>query len=259
MDSYKLALITGATDGIGKAYAYKFAKKNINIILVARTLEKLENISKDLKDKYSITVEYYSMDLSTDTGVDRLSVLVCEKKPDILVNSAGFGRPGRFCDLDFINHKEMLNAHVNAIVRSTYSALSYMKEDRCGLIINVSSLAGLISGEGYTMYGSTKLFIKDFSDRLAKEVKQYNIYVQALCPGFTYTGFHDTSYYQTFKRSKYPKFLWQSAESVVEESLNNTNKSVLIPRTLNRFIYFVANTSFGKFIANKSMKSSKPI
>ena len=250
-----LALITGASDGIGKAYAYELAKKNYNLILIARREEKLKDLQASLQSVYNISALYYSIDLSEN--INEYCQIIREKKPDILINSAGFGRPGLFGDLNFACHEEMLKVHIEAIVKSNYEALKYMKERKEGLIINVSSLAGLILGKGYTMYGSTKQFIADFSQRLAFETRKDNIYIQALCPGFTNTGFHDTEYYPHFNRNKYPKFLWQSPESVARESLKKYKTPLLIPRTLNRFIYFLSQTLLFKYLIAKIMKSSK--
>ena len=191
------------------------------------------------------------------TQINEFCQIIRDNKPDILINSAGFGRPGLFVDLDFACHAEMLSVHIEAVVKSNYEALKYMREKKEGMIINISSLAGLILGKGYTMYGSTKHFIADFSQRLAFEARKDNVYIQALCPGFTYTGFHDTEYYPHFDRSKYPKFLWQSPESVTQESLKKYKTPLLIPRTLNRFIYILSQTLLFKYIIAKIMKSSK--
>ncbi len=250
-----LAVITGASDGIGKAFAYELAKENHNLILIARREELLSKIKSSLEKEYNISVNYYSLDLTTQ--INEFCQIIRDNKPDILINSAGFGRHGLFADLDFACHEEMLSVHIEAVVKSNYEALKYMKENKEGVIINVSSLAGLILGKGYTMYGSTKQFIADFSQRLAFEARKDNVYIQALCPGFTYTGFHDTEYYPHFDRSKYPKFLWQSPESVTQESLKKYKTPLLIPRTLNRFIYFLSQSLLFKALIAKIMKSSK--
>ena len=254
MDNYKTALITGASSGIGKAFAKELAKNNINLILVARRENLLNKLRTDLENE-NINISVFSLDLTKD--IDKLCQTIKTYKPDILINSAGFGRPGTFNSLPYSNHEEMLKVHIEATTKTSYEALKYMTVNQKGLIINVSSLAGLIYGKGYTMYGATKHYIADFSQRLSYETKKDNVYIQALCPGFTYTGFHDTEYYPHFNRNKYPKFLWQSAESLVKESLKNYKTTVFIPRTLNRFIYFLSQTLLFKSLIAKFMKSSK--
>ena len=254
MNKYKTALITGASSGIGKAFATELAKQNIDLILIARREELLNQIKNFLTD-YNISVTVYPLDLVENT--EKYCEIISQHKPDILINSAGFGRPGLFSNLDIKNHNEMLEVHINSVVKSNYEALKYMLPNEKGLIINVSSLAGLLYGKGYTMYGSTKHFIKDFSQRLSYETLCHKVYVQGLCPGFTYTGFHDTEYYPHFNRNKYPKFLWQSAEEVAKESLKNYKKNVYVPGRINKIIYFLSQSFITKSLVGKFMKSSK--
>lgn len=255
LKEYKKALITGASSGIGKAFANKLAELGKDLVIVARREEKLCEIKKETEEKYNVSVKIHSLDLQNNTDI--LCEIIRKEKPDILINCAGFGRPGKFADLDYLCHEEMLSVHVNTIVKTSYEALQYMKENRKGLIINVSSLAGLLDGKGYTMYGSTKRFIQDFSLRLSMETEIYNVYVQALCPGFTYTGFHDTEYYPHFDRNRYPKFIWQTAQCVAEESLKNYRKSVFVPGRFNRSVYFLSETFLFRKLISKVMKSSK--
>lgn len=257
LQEYKTALITGASSGMGKAFAEKLAELGKDIIIIARNSAKLTDIKNYIENTYKVSVLLYSLDLSKPEDSSRYCEIIRNYKPDILINSAGFGRPGRFGELDFECHREMLEVHINAVVKSSYEALLYMQENKKGLIINVSSLAGLLDGKGYTMYGSTKRFIEDFSLRLAYETEKYNVYVQALCPGFTYSGFHDTEYYPHFDRNKYPKFVWQTSERVAEESLKNYRKSIFVPGRFNRFVYFLSETFIFRKLISKVMKSSK--
>ena len=241
----KTALITGASAGIGKAYAIYLAKMGIDVILVARNSQKLADIKKYITNKYNTKCDYFSLDLTQKDNIDILCELIKKTQPDLLINNAGFGRPGNFAELDCAEHTDMLNIHIQAVVNTCYAAFSYMTKNG-GYIINVSSLACIFTVGGYTMYGATKSFIRDFSERLALE--DDNIKVQLLLPGFTYTDFHSTTYYKDhFKHSKYPKFLWNKPENVAQISICalNTKKTVVIPGKINILIYWLFNNPLG--------------
>ncbi|MBQ0104698.1 MAG: SDR family NAD(P)-dependent oxidoreductase, partial [Armatimonadetes bacterium] len=126
MTEYKKALITGASSGIGEAFAKILAEQGKNLVLIARRYEKLENIKNILEKKYKINADIYSLDLSSEKDRDLYCHIIDKERPDILINSAGFGRPGYFGELDYHCHREMLNVHIDAVVRSSYEALKYM-------------------------------------------------------------------------------------------------------------------------------------
>lgn len=145
----------------------------------------------------------------------------------MLINNAGFGTLHRFSKLELETHAAMVNLHVTAPVLLTRAALPGMISRNSGAIINVSSIAGLIPIRT-SLYGSTKAFLISFSTMLQTELRQTDILVQALCPGFVVTGFHDTPEYAHFSRSSLPDFLWMTPAQVVSTSLRQLKKNKLL-------------------------------
>jgi len=160
------------------------------------------------------------------------------KNLDILINNAGFGTRGNFSDVSPEKSINMINVHVLAPTRFCRSVLPGMIKQNQGSIINVSSLAAFYPIKGNAIYKATKTYLIMFSKSIQNELKNYNIKVQALCPGFVYTGFHDTNEFKDFDRSSVPKWLWMSAEEVVKQSLKALRKKkvIFIPGIKNRII-----------------------
>jgi uncharacterized protein len=235
------ALITGGSSGIGRVFAERFATDGHDLILVARNQDRLDATASDLQRRYSSDVRTISADLSQIDQIERLGAEIYGlSNLDILVNSAGFGVPGGSPYEDSKEHQEMIHAHIAAPVCLCHKAVPKMKDRERGTIINVSSLAGLLPGGG--VYSATKNYLTKFSCSLQAEVAGDGIKVQALCPGYTHTGFHITQRYkdQGFKK-KWP-WLWMSAEEVVDISLKSLKdeKVICIPGFKNRLIHFLA-------------------
>jgi hypothetical protein len=238
------AYITGASAGLGAEFARQLATRGYNLVLVARRLERLQTLAAELRQKHTIHAEAFAADLANAADVARLAErLAADEDLALLVNNAGFGLTGPFSDSDVERQLAMLQVHVSAAMRLTRAALPGMVARRAGNIINVSSLAAFIPRGGSATYGATKAFLNSFSEALQMEVKDSGVRVQALCPGFTYTEFHDVrEVAQNFKRSEIPRFFWQTAEAVVRASLENLGRErvIVIPGWRNHLLKFMS-------------------
>jgi len=240
----KTAYITGASSGLGAEFARQLAAQGYNLILVARRLERLETLAAELRQKYHIHAEALAADLANPADVARLAErLAHDENLALLVNNAGFGLNGPFAQAEIERQLEMLDVHVSAAMRLTRAALPGMIARRAGNIINVSSLAGFIPRGGSATYGATKAFLNSFSEALQKELKDTGVRVQALCPGFTYTEFHDArAVAENFKRAEIPRFFWQNADEVVRASLAGlgSERVIVIPGWRNHLLKFMS-------------------
>ncbi len=235
----KTALITGASAGIGAAFARRLAGDGYDLVLVARRQSRLAGLQGELERRHGITVSVMQADLAQSGEVARVAEAI-ERHPslDMLINNAGFGTQGPFSEIELDQQLEMVAVHVVATMRLCRAALPGMIGRKRGTIVNVSSVAGFIPLAGRATYNSTKSFLTTFSQVLQAEVRDQGITVQALCPGFTSTEFHDTAAYGDFDRTSIPKWMWMPADKVVDISLAaiERNRVVVIPGLTNRLI-----------------------
>ncbi|MCF6318169.1 MAG: SDR family oxidoreductase [Proteobacteria bacterium] len=236
----RYALITGASAGIGKEFAQQLAKKGWNLLLVARREKTLKELSKQLSKKHNIDAKYFIADLSDITQPKNLYEFCQESNINIamLVNNAGYGVPGDFENNDWMTHKDNLQVMLNSVVEICHFFYPDMIQQKYGRIINVASLAGFAPPTaGHTLYGGIKSFVIRFSHSLHLEGKDKGVHVTALCPGFTFTEFHDVNGTRKMV-SKLPKFMWMSSESVVKQGIIaiEKNQPVKINGKINRII-----------------------
>ena len=223
-----LAVITGASSGLGAVFARKLAARGYNLLLAARRMERLEQLQSDLERAYHVRVDLFCADLADDVQAEDFAKRLETDGPiDLLVNNAGFGTKGLFHSTDYARQVEMHKLHVMATLRFSRAVLPAMIARGAGAIINVASVAGFLRSPGSVSYCATKGWMIDFSEGLRIELDSLGspVNVQALCPGFTYTEFHDVL---GSDRSRIPKQLWMPAEFVVEESLQALTKRKLI-------------------------------
>ncbi|MGD9093569.1 MAG: SDR family oxidoreductase [Anaerolineales bacterium] len=247
----KTALITGASSGIGAEFARQLAQGGYSLVLVARRRDRLKNMAEDLQNRYKVGVETIPADLSVDNEIQQLAQLIQENYTiDLLVNNAGFGLYGSFAELDSSLHIDMVHVHVIASICLAHAALPGMISRGHGAIINVSSLAGLLPVRNVS-YGASKAYLITFSETLQRELKGTGIKIQALCPGFTHTEFHDNRGLTGFKRSAIPQSLWSSTEKVVRDSLKalHRGKTICVPGMINRLAALLGSTRFTTNIA----------
>lgn len=222
--------ITGASSGFGKIYAKRLASEGCDLLLVARREDKLLEAANDIKQEYDVEVETLAADLSILEDVVRVEKRL-EAIPSLryLVNNAGFGGNQKFPDVFIDVETKMVLTHCLAPMRLCRAALVPMKAQgkkrNAGFIINVASIAGFLAGEGAADYTATKAYLITFSKSLQCDVGRFGVRVQALCPGFARTGFHDaeTMRFSSLKETV-PNFLWQRAERVVDASLRSLRR-----------------------------------
>jgi uncharacterized protein len=222
------ALITGASSGIGAAFARELAVRGCKLILVARRTERLEQLACELTDRCSVPVEILRADLTVEADLGAVERRLSESGDlELLVNNAGFGTRGRFFEVPLDGQDSMHRLHVLAAMRLTHSALAGMvKRDRGG-IINVSSVAAFTTTPGGVSYCATKAWVNSFSEGLALElaIASSKVRVQALCPGFTRTEFHDVM--QVDKKT-IPEGWWMEADQIVAASLQGLKRGRVI-------------------------------
>jgi len=238
MSDGKIALITGASSGLGAEFARQLAGKGYALVLTARRKEKLEAQAQEIQAKYGVNVEILPADLSLDDGIIMVERRIYElENLELLVNNAGYGISGHFYKSDIQRQLDQIQVHVIASVRLARAALPQMVERRRGGIINVSSLSAFMPSTSVT-YSSTKAYLVTFSQTLQNELINTGVRVQALCPGFFGSEFHDTPEFTRFKRSQIPGFLWLKSEEVVSASLRDLErgKVICIPGRLYRMI-----------------------
>lgn len=220
----KLALITGASSGIGAVFARKLAARGYDLILVARREERLRALAANLESGSEIL----PADLSTEAGITAVeSAIRSHPALDLLVNNAGFGTKGRFWEADLAGQIGMHEVHVMATMRLTRAALEMMVPRASGGVISVSSVAAFGQSPGSVSYCATKAWINSFTEGLDMELRDIGspVKVQALCPGFTVTEFHQTA---GMDARNIPRSLWMKAGDVVEASLDGLDRGDLI-------------------------------
>ena len=231
------ALITGSSSGIGAEFARQLAQQGFDLILVARRKGKLDALGKTLQEKFSINVDVLVADLSKISDNEQVISRINEiENLDILINNAGFGIYDSFLKIERMKHVEMINVHFTSPVLLSHATIPGMAKRKRGVIINLSSIFAITKDSSLLMYTATKSAVAIFSELLKVKVKGTGIYIQALCPGFTYSEFHDTDTMSGFQRSWYQPEQWMKAIDVVSLSLDAVkSKSVIfIPGEMNR-------------------------
>ncbi len=222
----KVALITGASSGIGEAFARRLAAEKHNLVLVARSEDKLVRLCDELIFQHKIVAHYVALDL-IDFEADLRLFNETEKRGlevDWLINNAGFGSMGDFARLDIETELEMIGLNVMALVALTHRYLQNMRERQSGTIINVASTASFQPVPFMATYAATKAFVRSFSEAIAEENRPFNITVTALCPGPTETNFFDAAGVQANVREAFLKKGTQTPEAVVEAALNAVSR-----------------------------------
>jgi len=222
-----LALVTGATAGIGAAFVAQLAREGSDLILVARTKERLIAQAKELTERYGITVETIAADLSTDEGLGRVEARVADAAApiDLLINNAGFGLQADFLDSEIADEDRMLAVNVRAVMRLTHAVLPVLVDRGSGGILNVSSVAGSVPTATGATYGASKAWVTAFTESLSMLVKDKGVRLTALCPGFTRTEFHDRV---GVSRNGIPERLWLNADDVVATALRDHRGGAVI-------------------------------
>jgi short-subunit dehydrogenase len=241
MSTSKTALITGASAGLGAEFARQLAARGYHLILTARRQERLEELAAGLEKESGTTCEVLVADLSQTDGIQTVAECIARQSElHLLVNNAGFGLRDTFSKSDPALLNDMLHVHFSAAVLLSRSALPGMISRHQGDIINVASMAGFIPLRS-VLYGSSKAFLISFSQALDLELTGTGVHVQALCPGFTHTEFHDAQGTASFINHSIPRILWLTSEQVVRHSLRDLphHKVISIPGLQYQIIGFL--------------------
>jgi uncharacterized protein len=216
----RTALISGASAGIGAAIARVFAANGFDLVLTARRADRLEALAAELRAAHRCTVHVVAADLADPGAPARLFDEVARQGivVDALVNNAGYGLPGRFLGVSWNDHRDFVQVMVTAVAELCYRFAPGMAERKRGWIVNVASVAGLVPGSaGHTLYGAAKSLVIRFSESLARELRPYGVHVTALCPGFTYSEFHDVNGMRG-QVSQLPTWMWMDADTVARQA-----------------------------------------
>lgn len=194
----KTALITGASSGIGEAFAQELAARKTNLILVARSEDKLQKLANQLQSQYQIQADVIVQDLTAPAATNSVFEAVSLKglTIDLLVNNAGFGDYGNFATRPLQKQVNMIQLNITALVELTHLFLPGMQQRQSGAIINVSSIGGFQPLPYMSVYGATKAFVLSFSEALWAENQDSGVKILALCPGPTESDF--------FQRAEFP-------------------------------------------------------
>lgn len=259
----RTALITGASSGIGEAFARTLAERQFDLVLTARRLSRLETLAEQLRASTGVTVHVHACDLADPSAPAALKHFTdqADIAVDLLINNAGYGLTQTYLARDWPEHAAFMQVMMGSVAELCHLYLPGMCERRWGRVINVASLAGFMPGtRGHTQYTAVKAWMIKFSESLSLELTDQGVHVTASCPGFTTSEFHDVTGTREQMNSM-PGFMWKSAEYVVDKSLaasergdrvvitGGVNKGLaLMARWLpSRWVQAMMNRQSGKF------------
>jgi len=234
------ALVTGASAGIGAAFAREFARNGFDLVLVARREERLAELAGEMAGTYGVRTHVLPADLSRPEAPEEIFAELAARgiRIDALVNNAGYGVPGDLDEVDWTRHRDCLQVMVTAPVHLAWLAAPGMVRRGRGYIVNVASLAGLLPPHaGGTLYYPVKAFVIKFSLAHGAELRDAGVHVTALCPGFTHTEFQEAAG-GTVEKVEFPRFLWMDAEAVARQGFRAVMRGdpVCVPGWANRVI-----------------------
>jgi len=237
----RLALVTGASAGIGAAFARILASHGYDVALTARRADRLDRLAEEISMRYGVEALAVTADLSEPEAPGQiLDFLTAHgRTADVLVNNAGYGLPGAYADTRWEDQAKVIQVMMTAPAELAHRVLPGMRHRRFGRIVNVASLAGLIPGAaGHTLYGAVKAFMVRFSQSLHLETQGQGVHVSALCPGFTYSEFHDVSGTRTQITQSTPPWLWLGADEVAAAGYEavEANRAICVPGAPNKAI-----------------------
>jgi hypothetical protein len=221
------ALITGATAGLGAAFAERLALEHHDLVLVARDRARLEATAASLADRYGVDTEVIAADLTTDDGTAAVTERLSDpQRPvHVLVNNAGFGINSPFAQGDLAIEERMLDLHIRAVLRLTRAVLDQMLARGKGDVINVASVAGFGPAQPGTTYSASKAWVINFSESIGADLRGHGIRVMALCPGYVRTEFHQRAGITSLP---VPARMWLRAEDVVRDGLHDLRRGKLV-------------------------------
>ncbi|MEU7182712.1 MULTISPECIES: SDR family NAD(P)-dependent oxidoreductase [Streptomyces] len=221
------ALITGATAGIGAAFARRLASDGHSVVLVARDEKRLREQATELHDRHGIEAEVLRADLATEEGIAAVEERLADptRPVDLLVNNAGFGNKGEYLEVPMADELTMLKVHCEAVLRLTTAAVRGMRDRRRGAVVNVASVAAFVPRG---TYGASKAWVVQFTQGAARDLAGSGVRLMALCPGFVRTEFHQRAGMGT---DNIPGWLWLDAGKLVDAAMRDLarGKSLSVP------------------------------
>lgn len=237
----KYAVITGASCGIGEAFAREYARRGYHLLITGRRGNLLESLAEELRVTCGIKVQVVLVDFIYEKQLKTLlHAIEGLDRVEVLVNNAGFGCRKKFFEDSFANQEKMLKVHIHATCAITHCVVPKLMSNGCGTIVNVSSLAAFTPLADNYFYSASKAFLATFSESLHLGLYAHRIKVQALCPGFTITEFHRKLGKATEATGKKGLLPWMTAGTVVMKSLHalDHHKGVIyIPGMFNKLIF----------------------
>jgi hypothetical protein len=230
MSGKPVALVTGASSGIGTAFARELAGRGYDLVLTARRTDRLEALAQELQGTYDATCTAITADLDRPETPGALVADIRARglRIDMLINNAGYGLPGYLLDQTWATHRDFVQIMTIAPVELAWLLLPGMLERGRGQIVNVASVAGLIPGSaGHTLYAASKAFLIKFSQSLALEYRARGVNACAVCPGFTWSEFHDVNGSRPLM-NKMPKWMWLEADRVAREGIDAVLKGKVV-------------------------------
>ncbi|MCH7812361.1 MAG: SDR family oxidoreductase [Chloroflexi bacterium] len=227
-----LALITGASVGIGEGFARHLAKRGYDLVLVARRKDRLDTLAAELSSEHSVSCDVLGADLVQEEGVSAVEERLRSGGIDLLVNNAGFGTVGAYVELPLDRELAQIDLNVRALVRLTHCALEVMVPLKRGAIINVASMAGFQAIPYNATYAATKAFVLHFSEAVHEEAKEHGITVTCLCPGPVRTEFQQVA---GIEEAGVPAMAWTTVDTVVDSALSamRSRRAIAIPGAFN--------------------------
>jgi short-subunit dehydrogenase len=216
--SYRSALVTGASSGIGASFARLLAAQGCALVLVARRADRLHQLAGQLRKQHDVTVEVLPADLAAASGLDAVAARLTDGEPvELLVNNAARSARGTFAELTPATIDAQIQLNVVALTRLAHAAAGAMLARGYGGILNVSSMASLTASPGTAVYSATKAFVTSLTESLHAELTGTDVHVSALLPGFTHTEFHAANHVEI---SYLPSIAWLDADAVARSGLN---------------------------------------
>jgi uncharacterized protein len=244
MAERRLALVTGASAGIGAEYARFYAERGFDLAITARRADRLEGLANELEARHAGKVYPITADLADPAAPSRLleAIDATGRHVDVLINNAGYGLPGTYVSTKWEEQAAFLSVLVTAPSELAHKVLPGMLSRGWGRIVNIASLAGIAPpSAGHTLYAAAKGYMIKFSQSLNAECEGKGVNVTAVCPGFTVTEFHDVNGMRETV-SKMPDYMWQTARAVVEQGYdaNERNQPVIVTGGVNKAVAAVS-------------------
>ena len=227
----EVALVTGASSGIGLEIAKILASQNYDLVICARREKELQDLAEEIRRQHTVNCKVIVADLTTAEGIDLL--IKDSGEVDILVNNAGFGILGDHLDMQLGRQLEMIELNIHALTRLSHVFGNLMVKKGKGGIMNVASIASYISGPSFAVYCATKAYVLSYSRALHKELKNKGVTVTALCPGYVTTGFQEVAGMELSKMEKLTAVPVKKVAEIAVKSMHKGKREVM-PGIVNK-------------------------